>query len=35
MRGGWRAKFCTRGYSVMIGYWNNEAATNASIDAAG
>src|SRR5439155_14407195 len=28
-------EFCTRGYSVMIGYWNNEAATNATIDAAG
>jgi fatty-acyl-CoA synthase len=27
-------EFCTRGYSVMIGYWNNEAATTASIDAA-
>ncbi|MBY0528522.1 MAG: AMP-binding protein [Gemmataceae bacterium] len=28
-------EFCTRGYSVMVGYWNNEAATNASIDAGG
>jgi fatty-acyl-CoA synthase len=28
-------EFCTRGYSVMLGYWNNEAATKASIDAAG
>jgi len=26
-------EFCTRGYSVMLGYWNNEAATRASIDA--
>jgi fatty-acyl-CoA synthase len=28
-------ELCTRGYGVMIGYWNNEAATRASIDAAG
>jgi fatty-acyl-CoA synthase len=28
-------EFCTRGYSVMRGYWNDEAATNAAIDAAG
>lgn len=28
-------ELCTRGYSVMLGYWNNEAATRASIDAAG
>src|SRR5437588_3802560 len=27
-------EFCTRGYSVMLGYWNNEVATRASIDAA-
>lgn len=32
---GTAGEFCTRGYSVMIGYWNNEAATKASIDAAG
>jgi len=25
-------EFCTRGYGVMCGYWNDEAATNASID---
>jgi fatty-acyl-CoA synthase len=25
-------EFCTRGYSVMLGYWNNEAATNSAID---
>ncbi|MFN8354096.1 MAG: AMP-binding protein [Spirosomataceae bacterium] len=25
-------EFCTRGYSVMLGYWNNEAATHAAID---
>jgi fatty-acyl-CoA synthase len=28
-------EFCTRGYSVMRGYWNDEAATEAAIDAAG
>jgi fatty-acyl-CoA synthase len=28
-------EFCTRGYSVMLGYWNDEAATRAAIDAAG
>jgi fatty-acyl-CoA synthase len=28
-------EFCTRGYSVMRGYWNNAAATEASIDVAG
>jgi len=28
-------EFCTRGYSVMRGYWNDEAATNRAIDAAG
>jgi fatty-acyl-CoA synthase len=27
-------EFCTRGYSVMLGYWNNEAATASSIDSA-
>jgi fatty-acyl-CoA synthase len=32
---GTAGELCTRGYSVMIGYWNNEAATAASIDAAG
>ena len=26
---------CTRGYCVMLGYWNNEAATRQAIDAAG
>jgi fatty-acyl-CoA synthase len=26
-------EFCTRGYSVMLGYWNNEAATRDAIDA--
>ena len=25
-------ELCTRGYSVMLGYWNNEAATRAAID---
>ena len=28
-------ELCTRGYSVMIGYWNNDKATSAAIDAAG
>jgi fatty-acyl-CoA synthase len=28
-------EFCTRGYSVMRGYWRDEAATKRSIDAAG
>jgi fatty-acyl-CoA synthase len=27
-------EFCTRGYSVMLGYWNNPEATRSSIDAA-
>ena len=32
---GTAGELCTRGYSVMIGYWNNPAATNAAIDAGG
>jgi fatty-acyl-CoA synthase len=28
-------ELCTRGYSVMLGYWNDEKATKASIDPAG
>ncbi|MEM7343175.1 MAG: AMP-binding protein, partial [Chloroflexota bacterium] len=28
-------ELCTRGYSVMLGYWNDEEKTQASIDAAG
>jgi fatty-acyl-CoA synthase len=28
-------ELCTRGYSVMIGYWGNEAATHEAIDTAG
>jgi fatty-acyl-CoA synthase len=28
-------ELCTRGYGVMRGYWNDEAATNAALDAAG
>jgi fatty-acyl-CoA synthase len=28
-------EFCARGYHVMRGYWNDEAATHAAIDAAG
>jgi fatty-acyl-CoA synthase len=31
---GTQGELCTRGYSVMLGYWNNEEATRASIDAA-
>jgi fatty-acyl-CoA synthase len=27
-------ELCTRGYSVMLGYWEDDAATRASIDAA-
>jgi fatty-acyl-CoA synthase len=28
-------EFCTRGYSVMRGYWRDEAATRAAVDVAG
>jgi len=28
-------ELCTRGYSVMLGYWQNDAATRTAIDAAG
>jgi fatty-acyl-CoA synthase len=28
-------EFCTRGYSVMLGYWNDEEKTREAIDAAG
>ena len=31
---GTAGELCTRGYSVMLGYWENAAATAASIDAA-
>jgi fatty-acyl-CoA synthase len=31
---GTAGEFCTRGYSVMLGYWNNAAATHSAIDAA-
>jgi fatty-acyl-CoA synthase len=32
---GTAGELCTRGYCVMLGYWENEAATRAAIDAAG
>ncbi|HET7501718.1 MAG TPA: AMP-binding protein [Kofleriaceae bacterium] len=32
---GTSGELCTRGYSVMLGYWNDEAATRRSIDTAG
>jgi fatty-acyl-CoA synthase len=32
---GMPGELCTRGYCVMLGYWNNEAATAEAIDAAG
>jgi fatty-acyl-CoA synthase len=32
---GERGEFCTRGYSVMLGYWADEKATAAAIDRAG
>jgi fatty-acyl-CoA synthase len=32
---GTKGEFCTRGYSVMLGYWNDEKATHNAIDAAG
>lgn len=32
---GARGELCTRGYSVMLGYWNNEEATQKAIDRAG
>ncbi len=31
---GTTGELCTRGYSVMLGYWNNEEATRNSIDVA-
>jgi fatty-acyl-CoA synthase len=34
VRRGDSGELCTRGYSVMLGYWNNEAATSDAIDAA-
>ncbi|WP_394843581.1 AMP-binding protein [Pendulispora brunnea] len=32
---GTRGELCTRGYSVMIGYWNDEGATKNAIDRTG
>ena len=32
---GQRGELCTRGYSVMLGYWANETATAAAIDPSG
>jgi fatty-acyl-CoA synthase len=32
---GERGELCTRGYSVMLGYWDNAEATRTAIDAAG
>jgi len=32
---GTSGELCTRGYSVMLGYWNDEAATRLAIDAGG
>jgi fatty-acyl-CoA synthase len=32
---GQAGELCTRGYSVMCGYWNDEKATHAAIDEAG
>jgi fatty-acyl-CoA synthase len=31
---GMTGELCTRGYSVMLGYWNNPEATSSAIDAA-
>jgi len=31
---GERGELCTRGYSVMLGYWDNDEATRSAIDAA-
>jgi fatty-acyl-CoA synthase len=32
---GTSGELCTRGYSVMLGYWNDDAATRTAIDPAG
>jgi fatty-acyl-CoA synthase len=35
VRRGETGELCTRGYSVMLGYWDDEQATRVAIDAAG
>ncbi|MEP7383608.1 MAG: AMP-binding protein [Gemmatimonadota bacterium] len=35
MARGATGELCTRGYSVMLGYWNDDAATSLAVDAAG
>jgi fatty-acyl-CoA synthase len=35
VRRGTAGELCTRGYSVMLGYWDDERATREAIDAAG
>jgi len=32
VRVGVQGELCTRGYSVMLGYWNNDEATRGAID---
>jgi fatty-acyl-CoA synthase len=35
VRRGTAGELCTRGYAVMLGYWNDDDATGAAVDAAG